>query len=290
MARGNDRYHRERNRGNPGGANRRHDQQERQVGLEVSIHSLSLKLKEAKERGYSFAAIWQYGCDVNRVVLKGDEVKNVKLIWLKEILSLKAAKPYILNRFPDIASSFREQGYDVYELSMTTAERLIVGLGEAHYLETGIKLSKTYGVPYISGSTLKGMLRAFYDDNDDIAKKIFGEGGDSGRKGSVVFLDAYPEVDEPSSLFEVDVMNPHYSGYYTGGEAPSDWMSPVPIFFLVLKPGVKFRGLLIIDGLSEKEIDDLEKKLKEALESRGVGGKKALGYGLFKGINMTSLC
>ncbi len=284
-------------RHNKGGSSKR-EQKVSYDELKVSIPSLSLSLQEAIDNEYSFASIWQYGCDVHNVVLKkkeksDDKRDNRRLRWLKGVLNLKAAEPYILSKFEEIARSFVEQGYKVYELSMTTAERLIVGLGEAHYLETGIKLSKTYGIPYISGSTLKGMLRAFCEESDDVReafiKKVFGEGGDKGRRGSVSFLDAYPEDIEPSSLFELDVINPHYSSYYSRGETPGDWMNPMPIFFLVLRPDVKFKGLVIVEELFDEEMRKLEDCLKEALKESGVGGKKALGYGLFKDVELKPL-
>ena len=253
--------------------------------FKIFIPSLSMSLKEAIGEGYSFAGVWQYGCDI-KVIFN----TNKKLEWLKEVLKLKAVKPSLLNHLQEVAKSFKDQGYEVYELSMTTAERLIVGLGEAHYLETGIKLSKAYGIPYISGSTLKGAIRSFYEDlngeKSPVTKKLFGEGGDKGKKGSISFLDLYPEEVEPSSLFEVEVMNPHYSKYYTGNEAPGDWMNPVPIFFLVVKPGIRFRGLVIVDEVSKEELDRFKIALREVLEERGVGGKKTLGYGLFKDIEL----
>ena len=271
------------------GDRRRNSNDGQGASFKIFIPYLSISLREAVEEGYSFAGVWQYGCDIYKVILK-DNKDNKKLEWLNEVLKLKAEKPYLLDHLQDIARSFKSQGYEVYELSMTTAERLIVGLGEAHYLETGVKLSKAYGLPYVSGSTLKGAIRSFYEDpngeESPVTKKLFGEGGDKGKKGSISFLDLYPEEVEPSSLFEVEVMNPHYSKYYTGDKAPGDWMNPVPIFFLVVRPGVRFRGLVIVDGLSEEELDGLRTALKKVLKERGVGGKQTLGYGLFKDIEL----
>jgi CRISPR-associated protein Cmr6 len=45
--------------------------------------------------------------------------------------------------------------------SLRTAERLAVGLGASHVLETGLTLDRNTGLPYIPGSTLKGIARAW---------------------------------------------------------------------------------------------------------------------------------
>ena len=42
---------------------------------------------------------------------------------------------------------------------MQTAERLVVGLGAGHVLETAITLERNTGLPYIPGSSLKGLAR-----------------------------------------------------------------------------------------------------------------------------------
>lgn len=44
--------------------------------------------------------------------------------------------------------------------SMRSQERLIVGLGASHILETALTLDRNTGTPYIPGSTLKGLARS----------------------------------------------------------------------------------------------------------------------------------
>src|SRR5207302_10163433 len=39
--------------------------------------------------------------------------------------------------------------------------RMIIGLGDESVLETAITLHRTYGVPYIPGSALKGLAAAY---------------------------------------------------------------------------------------------------------------------------------
>lgn len=60
--------------------------------------------------------------------------------------------------------------------------------------------------------------------------------------GRVVFFDGIPSSRELPTL-EIDIMNPHYPDYYKEGsvEYPTNWQSPIPIYFLTIAPGVKFR-------------------------------------------------
>ncbi len=46
-------------------------------------------------------------------------------------------------------------------MKFKTSSRLIVGLGISSVLETSIKLHHIYGIPYISASAIKGVLRAY---------------------------------------------------------------------------------------------------------------------------------
>ncbi|MEM6284787.1 MAG: type III-B CRISPR module RAMP protein Cmr6 [Chloroflexota bacterium] len=44
---------------------------------------------------------------------------------------------------------------------MDTSERLVVGLGAAHVLETGLTLERNTGLPYLLGSSVKGLARTW---------------------------------------------------------------------------------------------------------------------------------
>ncbi|PJF39126.1 MAG: type III-B CRISPR module RAMP protein Cmr6, partial [Phototrophicales bacterium] len=49
----------------------------------------------------------------------------------------------------------------VVAFTMRTSERLVVGLGAAHVLETAITLERNTGLPYIPGSAVKGIARTW---------------------------------------------------------------------------------------------------------------------------------
>jgi CRISPR-associated protein Cmr6 len=189
-------------------------------------------------------------------------------------------------------------GLDGKHMDFTTDWRFVSGLGMAHVLETGFVWHRVLGVPYLPGSSVKGMVRAWaeqYADIRDDAKRLFGpapESADNDRDtGSLIVFDAIP-FGKPT--LEVDIMNPHYGKYY--GEKvengmpknpPADYLSPVPVFFLTVAKGAKFRfALALRPGLEgcSKHKDDLQlgfKLLAEALASIGAGAKTAVGYGYF---------
>lgn len=190
--------------------------------------------------------------------------------------------------------------------------RLVVGLGSGSVLETSMTLHHIYGVPYIPGSALKGVLSYYYllknknmieqtidqknssieDENKRYKKEklldleLFAEKelqeyinifGNETQKGKVIFFDAYP-TKFPE--LEIDIMNPHYVEYYRGEKPPADYLKPVPIKFLTVKRGTEF----LFAFKTEKE--DLKEKvkelIKEALTYTGIGAKTSLGYGYFK--------
>lgn len=101
--------------------------------------------------------------------------------------------------------------------------------------------------------------------------------GTQKNRGNVIFLDAYPE-DIPA--LHMDIMNPHYSPYYSEGKPPADHHNPTPIKFLTVAKGTKF----IFRAVAKKE-QNLPQKIRvafaEALTKEGVGAKIALGYGRF---------
>lgn len=50
---------------------------------------------------------------------------------------------------------------DGMAFTLTTVERLVAGLGASHVLETALTLDRNTGLPYLPGSTVKGLARAW---------------------------------------------------------------------------------------------------------------------------------
>ena len=106
--------------------------------------------------------------------------------------------------------------------------------------------------------------------------------GTTAVAGWAVFFDAIPDsVPE----LELDVMNPHFPKYYQGDQPPTDWQSPVPVYFLTVAPhttfrfGVGWRGAL--DKAGQRLHQLAQEWLKKGLMNLGAGAKTSAGYGYF---------
>ena len=170
--------------------------------------------------------------------------------------------------------------FDIVSLS-----KVIFGSGNASALEVGVHLNRPWGVPYISGSSIKGILASFLRktrtmalDSLDYVNIFGGNYGGEKYSGSVVFNDAwlYPDSD---SWFERDIINVHYQKYYSGERFPDGMENPIPVQTLALSSGLSF-------FVSMQGPDVLLKYLKGVLEQAfleiGAGAKTAVGYGRFK--------
>ena len=198
----------------------------------------------------------------------------------------------------------------------------VSGLGMTHPTETGLVLDHTSGMPYLPAASLKGVQRVAHivnslvDDNgtwlskdelqklniidsdnnwleDDFSKTLYGTGGNQDAlAGQAVILDAYPLT--PPEL-DQDIMNPHYNDYYQGNRGPTEDQMPVPVKFLVVKPGVRFvfRMMLRLPfgnaPVHEQAMlkEKLQRNIERAIEEIGIGAKTALGLGRFKILSNT---
>lgn len=171
----------------------------------------------------------------------------------------------------------------------TTRSRLVVGLGGEGVLETSLTLHRTYGVPYIPGSALKGLASRYahlYLEGEAWRRDPRGEAqaglfGTTEEQGAVVFFDALPYPK--TWRIHPDLMNPHHADYYGGGGAPpADWDSPVPVPFLSVK-GTFLLALAPAPGVPREEarpwLQAAWRILAWALREEGVGAKTASGYG-----------
>ena len=182
-------------------------------------------------------------------------------------------------------------------LYLKNTSRFITGMGREHPLENGFAWHHTLGVPYLPGSSVKGVLRAW--DRESQGKMIQDKNGNDQWKesaqtettfgspdngvGHFIVLDMLPL--EPTQLV-VDIMTPHYGAYYQEGETPGDWISPVPITFLAVEANQSWQ-LAILPGPSHRTVSDddlsrLHNDLFEALAWLGAGAKTAVGYGRFE--------
>lgn len=144
------------------------------------------------------------------------------------------------------------------------------GLGNEHPLENGFAFLNPYGLPYLAGSGVKGVLRqaawelasghwgdahgwrnqaADYPlvidgkiNGLSMIDVLFGrecEEGDTDHvRGALTFWDVFPQIK--GHALHVEVMTPHQTHYYQRGENPHESGSPTPINFLTVPPGSGF--------------------------------------------------
>jgi len=208
----------------------------------------------------------------------GDSGNNPKLEWIR---GLAEASVGVQNQLAEFASRLMQltarRGGQVAVFK--TESRFVTGLGRSHPVENGFAWHPTLGAPYLPGSSIKGMVRAWAreqvepsPDRDVVARLL----GGPGRAGGVCFLDAVPVA--PVQL-EADVMTPHYAGWSESGP-PGDWCSPTPIPFLATAAGTKFLlGVVPRASLEDGDLDMVFRWLESALAWAGAGAKTAVGYG-----------
>lgn len=159
-------------------------------------------------------------------------------------------------------------------LQATAIAPFTTGLGNEHPLENGFAFLNPYGLPYLPGSGVKGVLRAAaqelargewgasdwstdlrHEVHDKKGQRLFDASdldvlfgsealdGENHLRGVLSFWDVIPQIEGNSLM--VDIMTPHQSHYYqgkntAGSTSPHDSGSPNPISFLTVPPGSGF--------------------------------------------------
>lgn len=223
--------------------------------------------------------------------------------------------------------TMEQAGWRAFIVHAKLTAPFVSGLGMTHPTETGLVLDHTSGMPYLPASSQKGVLRLVHllntlcdekgnwlsedellrqglvqrKDNvlewreNAASKTIYGTGGDKNAlAGQLTLLDAYPLT--PPELGE-EILNPHYAHYYqekSGHDGrkrgPTEDQSPIPVKFLVVKPGAEFVfRLLLRNPFAKAQEGDqswlgqlVEQSLIRAITEEGMGAKTSLGFGRFK--------
>jgi CRISPR-associated protein Cmr6 len=179
------------------------------------------------------------------------------------------------------------------------------GLGLQHPLANGFAFISPYGLPYLAGSGVKGVLRQAARElatdqwssesewNLNTIDYLFGnESSDDSisklSRGALTFFDVIPTL--AGDRLCVEVMTPHQSHYYQDGETPHDSGSPNPIFFLAVPADSQFSFRvrcdiarltqyapdLVLNGKWEQLLGEA---FIHAFNWLGFGAKTAVGYG-----------
>ncbi|RMD64747.1 type III-B CRISPR module RAMP protein Cmr6 [Candidatus Parcubacteria bacterium] len=244
-----------------------------------------------------FVWIWDDNWTLENKFKEGKRERSVKSWFLEQVESIARKCPHqaygaFFTRQAKLAESLQEQGYKIKVFNKQAEARILSGLGGAHPMEVGFAFHPLYGFPYLPGSGLKGVARAWAElggaDPADI-KLVFGSESKDERRarehqqGDVIFFDAYATA---LPQLEVDILNPHFPDYYRNPEElPTEWQSPNPVNFLTVGIGKSekerpvFRFILV--ARSDEALDLAQKWLECGLEELGFGGKTASGYGYF---------
>lgn len=185
----------------------------------------------------------------------------------------------------------------------------VTGMGNEHPVENGFTWHPTLGTPYIPGSTVKGLVRAWMEEFPDQSKtecqqheqrkQWFGSklkpgassddnqkaSSEDNQTGELIFFDALP-INEPK--LAIDIMTPHMGKWYEKGDdagqvmnadiMPGDWHAPVPVPFLVTRKACFLFSVAPRAGFNPDMLKVME-ALENALAWLGVGSKTAVGYG-----------
>jgi CRISPR-associated protein Cmr6 len=184
---------------------------------------------------------------------------------------------------------------------------LPTGLGNEHPLENGFAFLNPYGLPYLAGSGVKGVLRCAAEElasgdwgdsegwNQATIDILFGPGEDrlaegaEFRRGALAFWDLFfAPTKKDGALLKVEIMTPHHSGYLQGAGTPHANESPTPIPFLAVAAGCEATLFVQCDpaqipaeqsALRSGWKPLLSSALAHAGEWLGFGAKTSVGYG-----------
>ena len=190
-----------------------------------------------------------YGKDIEKFVLKNN---------YQELFSIKEAITFELTTtYPGLLVG---SGYNHPKLKDSTDD-----------FQLGFFFDHTTGIPLISGSSIKGVLRSVLEkeafckeiykieNSKEIIKELF-------ESGKAIFYDAFI-ISTNKKIFASDYITSHTDG---------EFKNPNPIKFLKILPNVTFR-------FQFKNIDENTKELfKNTILDFGLGAKTNVGYGKFK--------
>ncbi len=170
---------------------------------------------------------------------------------------------------------------------------LIAGVGYPHSagvkseICAGCSLDYVTGLPYLPGSSVKGLLRSAFDhenyikeiledDSADIKAMIKEIFGNEDAAGTDIFFDSYPVDGVCNGIFDIENITPHHQNEELGTLA-----EPNPLTFVKVKPGVVYKFDFI---LKDNDCITAEKKFrlfKQIILDLGMGAKTNVGFGRF---------
>ena len=235
------------------------------------------------------------------------------LITSKKTDALKAASTVSQND-RELARRLNERQKDMFRLIPDTSCCVLfaksiapftIGLGNEHPLENGFSFLNPYGLPYLPGSGVKGVIRQAARElasgewgdacewDHDMIDALFGHesGANNHSRGALEFWDVIPQSKDNARA--VEIMTPHQKHYYQDNQSPHDSGLPNPICFLTVSPESEFTFYVRCDRQRLSRVAPdlvkesqwkclLEAAFEHAFEWLGFGAKTAVGYGAMK--------
>lgn len=253
------------------------------------------KRAEAKSReGKEVAAMLQsQGMDAAICVLHQRQTRPLPGLWEKNDFAARqvwaqivAVNPSdrdamkgLLDRQISLAAYLPNES--ICRLDACAISPFTTGLGNEHPLENGFAFLNPYGLPYLPGSGVKGVLRQAARElasgewgercgwseekqyvllvGDErvrlsIMDVLFGLESEAGERqherGALSFWDVIPQIAGDHLM--VEIMTPHQSHYnqqkaQAGSITPHDSGQPNPICFLTVPPGSGFTFYVVCD-------------------------------------------
>ena len=233
--------------------------------------------------------------------------KESKAEAIRELCKLPASSVAQLAALAERIKACRSATPNSLTLDAQSIAPFATGLGNEHPLENGFAFLNPYGLPFLAGSGIKGVLRQAARElaSDDwghhteweatAIEALFGkESEDSDTthfRGVLSFWDVIPQLK--GDALSVEIMTPHQTHYYQNGATPHDSGAPSPIFFLAVPPGSSFVFHVQCDlprlRIKASDLADHDKwkmlltqAFEHAFKWLGFGAKTAVGYGAMK--------
>ncbi|WP_428243447.1 type III-B CRISPR module RAMP protein Cmr6 [Gynuella sp.] len=206
---------------------------------------------------------------------------NVKTEHINKICNISASQEYkqAFKRWCLVTHDQNRFG----RCAMQLENRLLIGVSAPGPLETGCTLSRNYGMPYIPGSSVKGVVRAWISkhatEHASLVEQLLGtydvDGNKQAISGLVTFHDAWWVPKDSDKPFIQDIVTTHHPEYYNGGRLPpTDKDSPIPNALIAVTGSFLF----VLEGKPE-HVKICQTILQRALNEEGIGAKTSSGYG-----------
>lgn len=162
----------------------------------------------------------------------------------------------------------------------TSYPGLLMGVGNAHdasitgAISSGFSLDYVTGLPYLPGSSLKGILRSLFSYPELIEVCLNRDDSIPGLEKELfehddVFLGAYPISN--GRLLDLEFITPH----------KEEFQDPIPITLLKVRPNVEFEFCFLLKDSKNPDISADEKRdlYEKLVLEMGIGAKSNVGFG-----------